>query len=49
MKFYLRDEVVEPACYYSHDSTTYTDVIGTSMFNDLDPDLVPRRKLMIII
>lgn len=44
MKFYLRDEVVEPACYYSHDSTTYTDVIGTSMFNDLDPDLVPRRK-----
>ena len=44
MKFYLRDEVVEPACYYSHDSTAYTDVIGTSMFNDLDPDLVPRRK-----
>lgn len=44
MKFYLRDEVVEPACYYSHDSTTYTDVIGTSMFNDLDHDLVPRRK-----
>lgn len=44
MKFYLRDEVVEPACYYSHDSTAYTDIIGTSMFNDLDPDLVPRRK-----
>lgn len=44
MKFYLRDEVVEPACYYSHDSTAYTDIIGTNMFNDLDPDLVPRRK-----